>query len=145
MMTKLVATDILTKGWNRQELFIHCLIKRIKEFGVLFLFSFTVFKKTCFRMTTFMIGISLGILMKLFFLWYGINGMLLLFVALIPQYLFYWMGYGLIYWNERNGYVKQRYQFFRVIPILGVVIIGCFLESYVNPFLVLNYLKLFMK
>ena len=68
MMSKLVATDILTKGWNKQELLIYCLMKRIKEFGVLFLFSCTVFRKLCFGISTILIGVGLGILLKLFFL-----------------------------------------------------------------------------
>lgn len=144
MMSKLVATDILTKGWNKQELLIYCLMKRIKEFGVLFLFSCTVFRKLCFGISTILIGVGLGILLKLFFLWYGANGIILLLVALIPQYIFYWMGYGLIYWNREICYMRETQKLIRFIPVLGVVIIGCIVESYVNPFLVSSYLNLFM-
>jgi len=85
----------------------------------------------------------LGILIKLFYLWYGMKGIGLCLASLFPQYIFYWMGYGLIYWESdgRGAFPKRNY-----IPLLltmVVVIMGIILESYVNPILVNGYVKIF--
>ena len=145
MLNRLIVTDILTNGWNRKELLIHCLINRMTVFGALFLFSNTTFRKLCFGLMTSVIGFTMGILMKPFYLWYGGSGLLLLIVSLMPQFLFYWMGYGLLYAGTRIQNRRGRHHLSKALPVFGVVIIGCIVESYVNPFLVLNYLKLFMK
>ena len=88
-------------------------------------------------------GFICGILLKLFYLWYGLPGMGLLLVAALPHYLFYFMAYGLMYWNFEKNRLRVRKSYFPVLLSVIVVIMGIFSESYVNPFLVGGYLKIF--
>lgn len=87
----------------------------------------------------------MGILIKLFYLWYGNMGILLLLIALFPHYFFYWMAYGLIYWNRWEYHYQRTKKIRKVISVFGVVITGCLMESYVNSYLMMNFLKLFQK
>ena len=89
------------------------------------------------------LGFVFGILLKLFYLWYGMKGMGLLLVSMLPHYLFYIMAYGLLYWNFEKNRMRMRKNYFPVVIAVAVVIMGIVLESYVNPFLVGGYLKIF--
>ena len=111
-------------------------------FGVIIAAAGTSIRKGIFRLITVWIGAAFGIMVKLFYLWYGIKGFGLFFVSLIPQYIFYWMAYGLLYWESEEKYMRSRTNYFPIILTIGVVIMGILLESYVNPILVSGYAKI---
>lgn len=67
----------------------------------------------------------------------------LLLVATLPHYLFYFMAYGLLYWNFEKNRLRVRKSYFPILLSVIVVIMGILAESYVNPFLVGGYLKIF--
>lgn len=145
MMQQIMVSNIMTEGIDRRELLIICCLKRVLFFGTLYLFSFTDFRKLCFRITTVGIGFSLGMLMKLFYLWYAFGGFVIFLAAVLPHYLFYWMAYGMIYSGADNFTRNRGRKLKNFLSIFLVVITGCFLESYVNPFLVLNFIKIFIE
>ena len=143
IMNQALGSAFLEEGWNKKELFMQCVWSRGLFFVVIIIVSFSSLRKWSFRFMTIGIGMILGILIKLFYLWYGMKGIGLCLASLFPQYIFYWMGYGLIYWESdgRGAFPKRNY-----IPLLltmVVVIMGIVLESYVNPILVNGYVKIF--
>lgn len=143
MMNPTLCQAFLEQGWNKGELFLQCLFCRGGMFVMILLFAYSSIRKWMFRLFTSAMGISFGIMLKLFYLWYGIKGIGLFLVATFPHFLFYWMAYGLLYWevNKRNGWLERKR--FSMILAFGVVIIGIWVESYVNPFLLSFFLKNF--
>ncbi len=109
-------------------------------------------------------GISFGMLMMAAMIRYGLKGIFLIGVGVFPQGLIYlpmcflmlkWCrGFCMsLYFPEKytlktgreeteKDYIMRR-TVFRFLSLVVVVIIGCFLESYVNPKLVLNLLQNF--
>lgn len=143
LMNQALSNAFLDEGWNRRELLLQCIYSRGCVFAVLIMLTYTFMRNWVFRIVTIWLGGMSGILIKMFYLWYGMKGMGLFIVALMPQFVFYWMAYGLLYWetNKTNrGVRKNGITFFLIV---AVVIMGIFLESYVNPILLNNYIKIF--
>lgn len=103
-------------------------------------------------------GMSVGVYLSALFIRYGIKGMALALVGIFPQYLLFvpailmllgWCEglYRAIY--SRSGVMEAEGRSFVIKKlgwlgaIAGIVIAGCFLESYVNPALLIGYLKIF--
>lgn len=108
------------------------------------------------------LGISFGMLVMTAILRYGLKGVLLVGTGIFPQALLYFPASlfllqwcrefcTTIYYPERvqmggEGAGRKRLLQKKMVQfagVLGVVIMGCFLESYVNPTLVSNLLKIF--
>lgn len=112
------------------------------------------------------LGASFGMLLTASVLRYGLKGILLILVGIFPQailyfpaalYLLQWCyefctvmyfphrvpkgAFGMGEATDRNGMMRKKGVHF--LLLLGVVIMGCLLESYVNPKLVSNLLKIF--
>ena len=143
LMSKTLAGNFLEEGWNRRELFLQCLWRRASILFLILLLTATSMRVWVCRILLVWFGFICGILFKLFYLWYGLPGMGLLLVAALPHYLFYFMAYGLMYWNFEKNRLRVRKSYFPVLLSVIVVIMGIFSESYVNPFLVGGYLKIF--
>ena len=143
LMNQALAGSFLEEGWNRRELFMQCLWKRGTVLFLLMLLTCTTMRSwVCLALLVWM-GFGSGVLLKLFYLWYGVKGMGLMFVAALPHYLFYFMAYGLLYWNFEKNRLRLRKNYLPVLVAVIVVIMGIISESYVNPFLVKGYLKIF--
>ena len=145
LMSKTLAGNFLEEGWNRRELFLQCLWKRASVLFLIFLLTTTSMRVWVCRILLIWLGVVLGILLKLFYLWYGLSGMGLLIVAVLPHYVFYIMSYGLMFRNYEKNRLHVRRNYLPVFLAVIVVIMGIFAESYVNPFLVGGYLKIFFK
>ena len=143
LMSRALAGNFLEEGWNCRELFIRCLWKRSMVFILIMLLTCTSMRLWVCRAILLWTGFVVGILLKLFYLWYGIKGMGLIIAATLPHYMFYFMAYGLLYWNFERNRLRTRKKYLPVFVAIGVVIIGLILESYVNPFWVGGYLKIF--
>jgi len=144
IMNQALGNAFLEDGWNKRELLLQCLWNRGIFFCVIGILSCSSMRKWLFRCITIWIGVVFGIILKLFYLWYGIKGIGLCMVSVLPQYIFYWMAYGLIYWeaDKERGLRKRNY--ISLLLIIAVVIMGIVLESYVNPNLVNGYIKIFL-
>ena len=143
LMNQALAGSFLEEGWNRGELFMQCLWKRGTVLFLLMLLTCTTMRSwVCLALLVWM-GFGSGVLLKLFYLWYGVKGMGLMFVAALPHCLFYFMAYGLLYWNFEKNRLRLRKNYLPVLVAVIVVIMGIISESYVNPFLVKGYLKIF--
>ncbi len=143
LMNQALAGNFLEEGWNHKALFLQCLWKRGTVLFLIVLLTCTVMRVWVCRVMIIWLGFVVGMLLKLFYLWYGMKGMGLLLVSMLPHYLFYIMAYGLLYWNFEKNRMRMRKNYFPVVLAIAVVIMGIVLESYVNPFLVRGYLKIF--
>ncbi len=143
MLNQTLSFSFLEEGWNQKALFLQCLYSRGMIMLLLLFLAYTTWRKLAFRLITAWIGFSLGILCKLFFCWYGVSGIGLLIVSLLPHFLFYWMAYGLLYWEMDKRQFRVVKSKVGIFIAIGVVIMGIVVESYVNPFLLRAYLKIF--
>lgn len=112
------------------------------------------------------LGACGGMLVMAALIRYGIKGILLILVGLFPQGIIYFpVIILLLHWSyefcitlyfpyrlstnsisigeDSAKGVLIRKKVLQLLILLGVVIIGCFLESYVNPKLVISLLKIF--
>lgn len=103
-------------------------------------------------------GMSVGVYLSALFIRYGIKGLALSLVGIFPQYLLFvpavlmmlgWCEglYRAIYSRSSATEPMEKSFILKKLGWLGaiaaVVIAGCFLESYVNPVLLIGYLKIF--
>ena len=103
---------------------------------------------------TCLLGISFGYLIALSAAVYGIKAYVLMIVLMMPQWIFYALAYHILikaaeskwtYSNFRFGYRHDRHHavIFYLGLLVGLVLVGCVLESYVNPLIIKKYLKIF--
>lgn len=107
------------------------------------------------------LGIMAGIFLSVSAIRYGLKGILLVAAGILPHYIFlvpacimlmnwcYQLCTGMyyphrtvenVYGNRKQYFMKKVLQLF---IILGVVIIGSLVESYVNPIMFSGFLKIF--
>ena len=102
-------------------------------------------------------GISAGAFLAALALRYGIKGIFLAFISLFPQYLLYIPAlFALLAWcmslyrgiynrtinlGEDKTFLPKKLATLSLILLVAAA--GCFLEAYVNPYFLLNYLKIF--
>lgn len=146
---------------NSGNFFWYVLKKRMKGyllFGLLsttFLGFFTVYAEMIRQ------GVLMGMTMTAAVIRFGVKGMLFIFASFFPQQLLLipagimmllwaYQNCTFLYFPSRNlwpAYRSAKRQWFRqflmVLWIFGVVIIGCVLESYVNPLIMTDVSKFF--
>ena len=102
-------------------------------------------------------GMSAGAFLAALTLRYGIKGIFLAFISLFPQYLFYVPALlSLLVWcislyrgiyNRTINFGEDKTFLLKKLLTLSLIFLaaaaGCFLEAYVNPYFLLNYLKTF--
>ncbi|MCH5271252.1 MAG: stage II sporulation protein M [Lachnospiraceae bacterium] len=146
--------------------FLYVLQKRLGTALILAVLSTTWLGLAAVWTCAAWLGISFGMLVMAALLRYGLKGILLIAVGIFPQVFIYFpVALLLLRWSyefcmtiyfpdkvqtsvllhgENNGkYALLRNKAVTFVLLLGVVIIGCILESYVNPKLVLNLLRIF--
>jgi len=143
IMDQALGSAFLEDGWNKNELFMQCAWSKCVFFVMVGTLSYSPMRKWMFRGITIWIGIVFGILLKLFYLWYGMKGIGLCLISTFPQFIFYWMAYGLLYWEADRNRSFQKRNYVPLLLTAAVVIMGIVLESYVNPILVNGYIKIF--
>lgn len=146
---------------DSKSLFIYILFRRLKEIGLLVLFATTFAGIVCMYGFIGVMGVGTGVLLAISCLRYGVKGLMLVLVASFPQALLYLPTFLYIfhlcyflcvklyfphkdYWKTNNP--TKVFLFKNTIYIcmaLGVVIIGIFLESYVNPKIIFPFVKNF--
>ena len=139
--------------------FSYVLQKRLGAVSLLILLSTTWMGVVFAYSYSAWLGLSAGILVATSVMQYGAKGILLVLVAVFPQIIlyipvtFYLLEHCfafclMLYYPHRvQGYRDKKEGFkqilLRFLLLLVVVIIGCFLESYVNPPLMKKFLKIF--
>jgi len=144
---------------DSNALFCYILRKRISRLLILAVISTTYLGLAACMGTVFWYGMSVGTFLTSLAIRYGIKGILLAFVSVLPQYLLYipsmlallvWCDtiFSSIYNRNGGGFeildrgfcLKKAGQ---LVVIILVTLFGCLLEGYINPYLLLGFLKIF--
>ena len=133
------------------ELFYYISMKRIPIIIVLFMMLlFTNWGKIVGRLFLLWQGFSAGFLMATSVIVYGIKGILLIVVSAVPHYLVYiplYITYLCIadfLGEDSKNSVRKMIGIFSICFLLFCIyMLGIFLESYINPYILKNILDIF--
>lgn len=134
-----------TQTFSKGTLFLYMIQKRMWIIPILFLFSTTYLATPIVYGTIIRYGMALGSVLALLLLRYGIKGILFLSLCSLPQYLFYLPAciIGIRLCITKRVPDQKFYLQFLVLEL--VVFIGCFMESFINPAIIKNVLKIFIR
>lgn len=123
---------------NKNGLFLYALKQRMGMAAFLALLSAAGAAGMGISLLLVWSGISAGVVLTVFSMRFGIKGLLLFLACILPQMLLLIPGFLMLMdWCSRKLERKQL-----LLPLI-VVIMGCFLESYVNPYIFKVVLKIF--
>lgn len=136
----LLKTQTFTKG----TLFLYLIQRRMWIIPMLFLFSTTYLATPIVYGTIIRYGMALGSVLALLLLRYGIKGVLFLGLCSFPQYLFYLPACIIAIRLCITKRVPDQRFYLQFFVLELVILIGCFMESFVNPTIIRNVLKIFI-
>ena len=142
---------------DRNALFWYILGIRFKNVAILAVLATTYLGLAAVCTMTISYGAAAGMFLAAAMMRYGVKGILLAVTAIFPRYLLYVPAFFfLLVWCEqicRGIYFEKGarlgskqmllVKLLQLLGIIAVVIIGCGLESYVNPTVLKNLLKIF--
>ncbi len=143
---------------DSNALFYYILRKRIVRILLLAVAATTYLGLVVCMGTAFWYGMSSGVFLTALAMRYGVKGILLAVLFVFPQYLIYVpVALGLLSWCEsifRGIYILKgdRGEWDRglvarkagqLLAICAAAAVGCLLEGYVNPLLLMGFLKVF--
>lgn len=142
---------------DSNALFSYVLRERLLRFLILAVLSTTYLGLVVCIGTVIWYGMSAGAFLAALALRYGIKGVFLALAAVFPHYLLYVpVIWALLVWCEMvyRGIYEKKVDFWgdkAVLPkklmqlagILAGAIVACLLEAYVNPLILLSYLRVF--
>ena len=142
---------------DSNSLFSYLLRERILGLVILAVLTTTYLGWVACIGTVAWYGMSVGAFFSALMLRYGIKGVFLAFIAIFPHYLIYAPAMlAMLKWGEslyRGIYHRMipsedsKTYFIKKLGSLAVILLamaaGCLLEAYVNPYLLLGYLKVF--
>ena len=131
---------------DRRALFFICLGEKMRSFVLLFILSFSVVNFWIISLFFLISGIAVGSIIELLVIRYGMQGILMYLTMTIPHGLFYALGFAVLgCWclkQEQNGTTIQNKKIQKVRNLKNCkalffsflfLVIGIFLESYLNP------------
>lgn len=161
----LLGTEMMSRLKNSRpegaELVGYILRHRLFAVCILSLVSTTVVGMPVLGAYICYTGLAAGCLLSVAVIRYGIRGLLFMAAAVFPQILLLAPAYMLLFlWaanvnsilyaprTQLEGYERYSRQFYikkgaQIVGIIFVSIIGCLLESYVNPKIIYLVLKIF--
>lgn len=142
---------------DSNALFWYVFRKRAVRFLGLAILSSTYLGLVACMGAAFWYGLSAGAFLSVLAIRYGVKGVLLAVISMFPQYLVYVpMALGLLLWCEelfRGIYLRGDYSVTdrgflvkkagRLLVLFVVLVVGCLLEGYMNPYLLMGFLKIF--
>lgn len=144
---------------DSKSLFLRLLGQRLGEAILLMLLSTTFLGLAAVWFYAFRYGLSLGLLLTVLLAEHGIRGLLLLVVGLLPQMLVYVPVWALLlalaertcrrlyYLNGNEGLAGLKRMGIHLSAQTGLLLfmlaVGCWLEAYVNPYLLRLVVKIF--
>ena len=120
----------------------YILFKRGKQYGILFLIGFILKPVVLLYGGLFSLSFFLGSILSLQVMNLGIAGLLIVILSLFPHYICYGGSMYLLYQRNVRDEKKEEITFdtghsflnkFSIHLELILLVLGCFLESYVNP------------
>lgn len=150
-LMQIMYTDI-----NYKEYFLYLVKKRAGVLFFLVLVSLALPGKYLLAGFLMFFGCSVGNMLSVLIMRYGLKGILLFLALIFPQDIIYipvlfgWV-YLLTHFNESIFYGQNRYRYRlskyqilgKMIVLCGVTIIGLIFECYVNPMIVIWCIKIF--
>ncbi len=144
---------------DSKSLFLRLLGQRLGEAILLTLLSTTFLGVAAVWFYAFRYGLSLGLLLTMFLSGYGVKGILLLVAGMLPQMLVYVPVWALLlalgertcrrlyYLNGNEGLAGLKRMGVHLSAQAGLLLFalaaGCWLEAYVNPYLLRLVVKFF--
>ena len=144
---------------DSKSLFLRLLGQRLGEAILLMLLSTTLLGLAAVWFYAFRYGLSLGLLLTVLLAEHGIRGLLLLVAGLLPQMLVYVPVWALLlalaertcrrlyYLNGNEGLAGLKRMGIHLSAQTGLLLfmlaVGCWLEAYVNPYLLRLVVKIF--
>lgn len=144
---------------DSSALFYYVLCLRMKTAITLAILATTYLGLVVCAGATFWYGLSAGAFLSAAVIRYGLKGILFACVGILPQYIVYVPAFViLLMWcetlnrsiyfrnssvTEGNGTVPWFKRVAQLLLILGVLLLGCLLESFANPGLLEKFLKIF--
>ncbi len=144
---------------DSKSLFLRLLGQRLGEAILLTLLSTTFLGVAAVWFYAFRYGLSLGLLLTMFLSGYGVKGILLLVAGMLPQMLVYVPVWALLfalgertcrrlyYLNGNEGLAGLKRMGVHLSAQAGLLLFalaaGCWLEAYVNPYLLRLAVKFF--
>jgi len=124
-----------------KELFVYILKERVSLVLALFLLSTTYLGNMFTYLHVIWFGACSGMFLTIVMLRYGLKGILILFSGIFPHYFIYVPAMILTISLMREKRIPDRKFFGQLFVVLLVVIIGCILECYVNPYILVKTIK----
>ena len=131
---------------DRRALFFICLREKMRSFVLLFILSFSVVNFFVVNLFFLISGIAVGSIVELLVIRYGMQGILMYFTMTFPHGMFYAFSFAVLgCWclkQEQIGTTLQNKKIHKVRNLknckalflsLLFLVIGVFLESYLNP------------
>ena len=144
---------------DSKSLFLRLLGQRLGEAILLMLLSTTFLGLAAVWFYAFRYGLSLGLLLTVLLAEHGIRGLLLVVAGLLPQMLVYVPVWALLlalaertcrrlyYLNGNEGLAGLKRMGIHLSAQTGLLLfmlaVGCWLEAYVNPYLLRLVVKIF--
>ena len=144
---------------DSKSLFLRLLGQRLGEAILLMLLSTTFLGLAAVWFYAFRYGLSLGLLLTVLLAEHGIRGLLLLVAGMLPQMLVYVPVWALLlalaertcrrlyYLNGNEGLAGLKRMGIHLSAqtglLLSMLAVGCWLEAYVNPYLLRLVVKIF--
>lgn len=137
---------------DNSALFCYIIGARVKPLLILAVLSTTYLGIAVCGGVTFWYGICGGAFLAVSVLRYGVKGILLVIVGLFPHYLIYVPAMiVLLLWCQRLNrkiYFEKTelsvlHSLIQLLGILLVFLVGCVLESFLNPYFLRGFLQIF--
>lgn len=146
---------------NNGTFFLYVFCERMETVLLLCLLSTTYLGIIAVYGYTLGMGMVAGVVLSVASIRYGLKGILLILASIFPQYLFLvpacimLMGWccrlcTALYHPERSSEmgigIRKQYLLRKVIQIMiiiGIIFVGCIVESYINPMILSAFLNFF--
>lgn len=133
------------------SLFLYILFKRAKQYAITYLAAYFIQPWIFLYGFVFCMAFFLGSMLSLQIVQMGIKGLILVFMSLFPQFICYMITFMLLvkrnFYNEKKEEMlyEQRHFFlfrFSILFEITFMILGCIMESFINPSIMSGILKL---
>lgn len=123
-----------------EEYIFYILQIRVTPLVFLVLLGQTKIRKAVMSLFLFWLGFSGGILIVSAIFRLGMKGILLFIIGMMPQFLFYILGYAVVIWYFYT-YPMSRWSYSKTIFLCCMMLLGIAAEVYVNPILMKMFVR----
>lgn len=133
------------------SLFFYILFKRVKQYAMIYLAGYLLKPWIFLYGFTFSMAFFLGSMLSLQIIQMGMKGLCLVLMSLFPHFIFY--GISLVLLIKRNFMDEKKEEMlyetsnsfllrFSIVFEITFMILGCIMESFINPSIMSGILKL---